>query len=157
MASATGGERVAVDPEPPEAAMAPLPPPDASPLSLPDAEAKAAPTVKELLDRGNRLLELGDVAAARLFYGMAAERGSAEGAMLMGVTFDPAYFERKGVEGTRPHVFKAVDWYQKAVAMGSSAAEEHKSALESRLRVAVQDGNEDAGYVLKRLFDPPHH
>jgi hypothetical protein len=115
--SAAGKEFVAVGPEP--------------------LRAGTAPAVENLLDHGNRLLELGDVAAARLFYGMAAERGSAEGALLMGVTFDPVYFERHGVRGTRPHVSKAVDWYEKAAALGSPAAEDRKNALTSRLRLAA--------------------
>ncbi|MGZ8410845.1 MAG: hypothetical protein ACXWVS_13155, partial [Hyphomicrobium sp.] len=117
LSSATGKEFVAVGSEP--------------------LRAGAAPAVEDLLDHGNRLLELGDVAAARLFYGMAAERGSAEGALLMGVTFDPLYFERHGIRGTRPHVSKAVDWYEKAAALGSPAAEERKNALASRLRLAA--------------------
>jgi hypothetical protein len=124
-------------------------------LEPPEAEGKAAPTIEDLLNRGNRLLELGDVAAARLFYGMAAEQGSAEGALLMGLTFDPAYFERKGIYGTRPHVFEAAEWYEKAAALGSLEAEERRNALELRLRSAAQAGDEDARHALKLLFDTP--
>jgi hypothetical protein len=131
---ATSREFAAVDPEPPE--------------------VKTAPPVEDLLDHGNRLLELGDVAAARLFYGMAAERGSAEGALLMGVTFDPVYFERHGIRGTRPHVLEAVNWYEKAEALGSPAAEERKNALASRLRSTAHDGDEDARHALKLFFEP---
>jgi TPR repeat protein len=134
LSSATGQEFVAVDPEP--------------------LEARAAPAVEDLLDHGDRLLELGDIAAARLFYGMAAERGSAEGALLMGVTFDPVYFERHGIRGTRPGVSEAVNWYQKAAVLGSRAAEERKNALASRVRLAAHDGDEDARHALKLFFEP---
>jgi type II secretory pathway predicted ATPase ExeA len=112
------------------------------------------PGVKELLDRGNGLLELGDVAAARLFYAMAWERGSAEGAMLMGLTFDPVYFERKGIYGARPHVVKAAEWYRMSASMGSVTAEEQMTALEPWLRRAAEDGDEDARHALTLLVRP---
>ena len=114
----------------------------------------AGPAVNELLDRGNSLLELGDIAAARLFYDMASERGSAEGAMLMGLTFDPVYFERKGIYGTRPDVFEAMEWYRKSASMGNVAAEEHMSALELWLRWAAQEGDEEARHALRLLVRP---
>jgi hypothetical protein len=164
--SATGREPVAVDSEPLKAKSASLSPLDTGPVVPPDtgalvaqpepleAEAKAAPAVEDLLDRGNGLLGLGDVAAARLFYAMAAERGSAEGALLMGVTFDPVYFEHKGIHGTRPHVSEAVDWYERAAALGSLAAEQRKSTLASRLRLAAHDGDEGARHALKLFFEP---
>ena len=109
------------------------------------------PEVGGLLDRGNKLLELGDVAAARLFYTMAAERGSAEGAMLMGVTFDPVYFEGKSIYGTRPHVYEAMEWYMKSASMGSAEAEERMIALELWLRRTAQEGDEDAREALQLL------
>jgi hypothetical protein len=112
------------------------------------------PGVKELLDRGNGLLELGDVAAARLFYAKAWERGSAEGAMLMGLTFDPVYFERKGIYGARPHVVKAAEWYRMSALMGSVTAEEQMTALEPWLRRAAEDGDEDARHALTLLVRP---
>lgn len=115
----------------------------------------AGPEVDDLLDRGSRLLELGDVAAARLFYVVASERGSAEGAMLMGLTFDPVFFERKGIYGTRPHVFEAMEWYRKSASMGNVVAEEHISALLLWLRRAAHEGDDDARYALKLLEVSP--
>lgn len=99
------------------------------------------PDVHELLDRGNSLLELGDVASARLFYALASERGSAEGAMLMGLTFDPVYFERKGIYGTRPQAFEAIGWYRKSASMGNVLATERMRALELRLRQTARESD----------------
>jgi type II secretory pathway predicted ATPase ExeA len=113
------------------------------------------PDVNELLDRGNRLLDLGDVAAARLFYGMASDRGSAEAAMLMGITFDPVYFDGKRIYGTRPHVYEAIEWYRKSVTMGNVAAETNIITLEVWLLQAAQEGDEDARRALNLLFSPP--
>lgn len=128
----------------------------AKPLA-PESETPPAtlPGVDDLLRRGNSLLEIGDIASARLFYEMAFDRGSAQGAMLMGLTFDPAYFERAGIYGARPQIYEAIDWYQRSSAMGNAEAEERLSALELWLRRSAQEGDEDARQALKLLINSP--
>lgn len=126
-------------------------PPAAEKMPSPPPPGPVGPGVDDLIARGNRLLELGDVAAARLFFTMAAERGSADGAMFMGLTFDPVYFEGKSIFGTRPDVYEAMDWYARSASMGGGEAEKRISALELWLRQAAQEGDEDARHALRLL------
>jgi hypothetical protein len=82
-----------------------------------------------LLKRGKDLLNNGDLAAARLLLRRAAEAGSAEGALVLGTTFDPVVLQRIGAIGARPDLAKARQWYQRAVELGSSAASQQLAGL----------------------------
>jgi hypothetical protein len=62
-------------------------PPPASPQTAqPKVDANAA---KDLLAKGDRLLEKGDIVAARAMYQRAAEMGSGTAALTLGATYDP--------------------------------------------------------------------
>jgi len=82
-----------------------------------------------LLKRGKDLLDNGDLAAARLLLRRAAEAGSAEGALMLGTTFDPVELRRLGAIGARPDLAKARQWYQRAAELGSSAASQQLAGL----------------------------
>jgi hypothetical protein len=82
-----------------------------------------------MLKRGKDLLDNGDLAAARLLLRRAAEAGSAEGALMLGTTFDPIVLQRLGAIGARPDLAKARQWYQRAVELGSSAASQQLAGL----------------------------
>jgi len=82
-----------------------------------------------LLKRGKDLLDNGDLAAARLLLRRAAEAGSAEGALMLGTTFDPVALQRLGAIGARPDLAKARQWYQRAAELGSSAASQQLAGL----------------------------
>jgi hypothetical protein len=82
-----------------------------------------------LIKRGKDLLADGDLAAARLLLRRAAEAGSAEGALTLGTTFDPAVLRRLGAIGATPDLAKARQWYQRAAELGSSAASQQLAGL----------------------------
>ena len=82
-----------------------------------------------LIKRGKDLLANGDLAAARLLLRRAAEAGSAEGALMLGTTFDPVALQRLGAIGARPDLAKARQWYQRAAELGSSAASQQLAGL----------------------------
>jgi hypothetical protein len=82
-----------------------------------------------LIKRGKDLLGDGDLAAARLLLRRAAELGSAEGALTLGTTFDPAVLQRLGAIGATPDLAKARQWYQRAAELGSSAASQQLAGL----------------------------
>lgn len=68
----------------------------------------------KLLARGKELMDMGDVASARLIYGHAARLGS-KGAMLaLGKTYDPAHLASLGVRGVQPDKSQANTWYERA-------------------------------------------
>jgi TPR repeat protein len=105
--------------------------------------------VEQLLDRGDQLLALGDVASARLFYRLAAKQGSAKGAMAMASTYDPVYLERIGFVGARPSPAEAIKWYRQAIDMGDRGAEVQLRELTNRLERAAALGDGEAQRILE--------
>jgi TPR repeat protein len=73
-----------------------------------------APGVTSLLSRGDAMLSLGDISAARLLYERAAALGSARAATAVGKTFDPAFLAAIHASVLRPDPAAAASWYRKA-------------------------------------------
>ena len=126
-------------PAPVEAMPAPAPAPQLT-TALPSNDAAVAPPVSlslasdeiaMLLKRGKDAFSTGDLAAARLLLRRAAEAGSAEAALALGATFDPLVIRRLGAIGAAPDAAQARQWYQKAVALGSTTASQPLSQLEA--------------------------
>ena len=126
-------------PAPVEAMPAPAPAPQLT-TALPSSDAAVAPPVSMslasdeiamLLKRGKDAFSTGDLAAARLLLRRAAEAGSAEAALALGATFDPLVIRRLGAIGAAPDAAQARQWYQKAVALGSSTASQPLAQLEA--------------------------
>jgi hypothetical protein len=126
-------------PAPAEAVPAPTPAPQ--PIAAPPSNdaAVAAPVtlslasdeIAMLLKRGKDAFSTGDLAAARLLLRRAAEAGSAEAALALGATFDPLIIRRLGAIGAAPDAAQARQWYQKAVALGSTTASQPLAQLEA--------------------------
>ena len=93
--------RVSADPAAPAPAVPETPPVMPTPATAPPAPAPpkptapapryAAPDPAALVARGDAMLELGDVSAARLLYERAAALGNAKAATAAGKTYDPAF------------------------------------------------------------------
>jgi hypothetical protein len=122
---------------PVEATPAAVPPPLSAP---PSSDAAVAQTVSlpldsdeiaMLLKRGKDALSTGDLASARLLFRRAADAGSAEAALALGATFDPLVIRRLGAIGAAPDAAQARQWYQKAVALGSTTASQPLAQLEA--------------------------
>jgi TPR repeat protein len=99
-------------------------PPAPKPAEIPKA---AAPPNKAdlvmLLEKGRESARIGNVQHARQFYLRAAERGLAEAALALAMTYDPAELARmKGVKDVPPDPDLARKWYQRARELGSSEA-----------------------------------
>jgi hypothetical protein len=75
-----------------------------------------------LIKKGQQLLSSGDIAPARLLLQRAALGGSAEAALILGGTYDPAVLQDIGVLGFAPNPAKAREWYQKALELGATEA-----------------------------------
>jgi len=88
--------------------------PAASAVVLPAQPRLPQAVIDRLMARGDEMLTLGDISAARLFYGRAAAAGSAAAARAMGRSFDPDVLNRLGVRGIRPDPEQARQWYQRA-------------------------------------------
>ena len=88
-------------------------------------------TVAALLRRGDELLALGDLSAARLLYERAAMGGSARAATAAGKTYDPIFVKDSGLRGARPDTAKALAWYGKAIELGDGEAAARLKRLSS--------------------------
>jgi type II secretory pathway predicted ATPase ExeA len=86
-----------------------------------------------MLQRGDRLLAVGEIVAARRFFERAADAGDADAACGAGKSYDPLFLKRFGVRGVGADPAKAVAWYRKAAAAGSAQA----PALLERLLAAT--------------------
>ena len=98
------------------------------------AAADSPQEIAQLMARGDELLATGDLAAARLCYRRAADDGYAKAATALGTTYDPLYFRKWNIRGTRPEPLTAAEWYRKAAALGDGAAT-------AKLRERVASGN----------------
>ena len=73
--------------------------------------------------RGDEMLAIKDISAARKFYEYAANAGSARAATALAKSYDPAFLTQLGAVGIRPDAALAAAWYGRAVALGDSDAE----------------------------------
>jgi hypothetical protein len=120
------------EPPAPEPAIVTAPPPP--PPSNPAPVAPKAPSMAEsvLLERGDRLLAIGDIASARLLYETAAAGGSVRGALLAGRTLDPEYLRSLGTRGVTGDPARAAAWYEKAAELVDDSATALLEALGRR-------------------------
>ncbi len=108
------GERVVVTPPADETTTK-----EAAPESAGQDEDQSA---SSLLAKGRSLLANGDLDGARRAFRRAAESGSAEGALAMGSTYDPASLARYGLEGSSADPDSAKFWYRRAHELTQAAA-----------------------------------
>ena len=120
---------------PPVAAVPAAPPP---PAIVPPASAPPAVAPRPRLDpallaalmrRGDALLAVGDISAARLVYGRAAAAGSGAAATALGRTWDPGYLAGIGGRGITGDEKEAASWYRQGSALGDIAAGERLRQL----------------------------
>jgi TPR repeat protein len=107
------------------------------PQSAPVQGSSTAPRldsdeITALIERGSAFLKRGDLASARLLLRRAADAGSADAALMLGSTFDPAFIQQLGVIGIKPDVARAREWYQKAAGLGSDAASQRLANLKNQ-------------------------
>ena len=93
--------------------------PEAAAASPPALDTEA---LVRLLKRGEDYLARGDIAAARLIFGRAAEARDAGAAFSLAATYDPEVLRRLNVLGVRPDIGQARAWYAKAADYGSVEA-----------------------------------
>jgi TPR repeat protein len=92
----------------------------------------SAEEMAALLDRGDTLLNAGDVTSARLFYQRAADAGGGLAAIRLGETFDPLFLDRVHLIGVRGDLSAASFWYRRARDLGATGAAALLKALEAK-------------------------
>ena len=96
------------------------------------AEPTAAPANAAMLhDRAQELLDIGDIAAARLLLLHLAERGDGEAAYELARTFDREMLAKLGARGLDGDPAQAHGWYQRASQDGNAKAAERLKILAS--------------------------
>jgi hypothetical protein len=85
------------------------------PLAASIHSGLSAADIAELLDRGDALLRIGDIASARLFYERAADAGSGQAALRLATSLNPAFLVRAGLGKMQANVAQAQFWYRRAV------------------------------------------
>ena len=78
--------------------------------------------ISTLVQRGQQLMNIGDISSARLMLQRAAKAGNPQAALLLGATFDPFVLKDLGVIGFASDATQARDWYRKAAELGSPEA-----------------------------------
>ena len=116
---------------PPQRATPPPPPAPVvtPPVPSPPVPSPRSPAVIALVERGDTMMDLGDITAARLLYQRAAESGSGSAAMKLANTYDPGFISSHHVIGMKADRATAAIWYRKAVALGESKAEERLASI----------------------------
>jgi hypothetical protein len=97
----------------------------AAPPKALDAETLAALTA-----RAKKMLELGDIGAARLLLERAANSQDATAAFLLARTYDPAVLGVRDARSVTPNLAMARDWYRKAANLGSAEAQQRLTQLQ---------------------------
>ena len=93
-----------------------LPPTHAPSVKKPLAQPSPPSTAAALLERGERLLREGNVAAARPLLRRAADAGSADAALDLGISFDPSFVAYANPRAADP--VQAARWYKRAFKLG---------------------------------------
>ena len=88
----------------------------------PPARRLDADELAALLKRAKGLIEIGDIAPARLLLERAADAQEAGAALLLAQTWDPAVLGTPDARSITPDPAKARDWYRKAAQFGSEDA-----------------------------------
>jgi hypothetical protein len=86
-----------------------------------------------LTSRGDAMLAIKDISAARKLYEQAATMGNAAAAKGLARTYDPDYVKRLGIIGMRPDVAMAASWYDRAAALGDREAAQRVQELDAML------------------------
>ena len=94
----------------------------ATTTELPSTKDGSQAIASLVIARGDNAMRLGDVAAARRFYQLAASAGIAGAAGAVARTYDPIYLQKAGVRGLQADIATAMRWYEKAAAEGDTEA-----------------------------------
>lgn len=87
-----------------------------------------------LMRNGDKLLNLGDLSAARAFFSKARDLGNREASLRLGQTYDPVVFRDKNVQGLKPDPAMALKYYLEARTAGIDNADTAITGLETWLK-----------------------
>jgi TPR repeat protein len=102
------------------------PPAVAVPVRRLEADELAA-----LMKRARGLIDIGDIAPARLLLQRAADAQEASAALLLAQTYDPAVLGTPDMRSITPDPAMAREWYEKAAKLGSLDAKQRLAQMQN--------------------------
>ncbi len=111
------------------AAPTPTAPPALSETAPQPAAAADSAVMASYIERGDQMMAIKDISAARKFYEFAAQAGNASATAKLARTYDPDVLHKLGVVGLQPDVAKAIALYREAAALGDTDAQERGRVL----------------------------
>ncbi len=115
-----------------ERATAAVPPSAAAPVpSMPSARQIDPVELAALVKRAESLIEVGDIASARLLLERAAEAQDAHAALLLAETYDPAVLGAQDIRSITADPANARRWYEKAAQFGSTEAKQRLAQMQN--------------------------
>ncbi len=100
------------------------------PQAIPTPDDLLAGEAGNYVEKGEMLLKVGDIVAARQFFMRAHELKAPDGAYGVARTYDPKVFLDLNVQGLKPDALKSAEWYGKAAAQGHAKAQQALAATE---------------------------
>lgn len=85
------------------------------------------------VSRGDQMLAIKDVSAARKFFEYGADAGSSVAAADLAKTYDPLFLGRLGVAGLQPDLEQARKWYRKAATLGDADSQARLRTLSEQV------------------------
>ncbi len=98
--------------------------------AAPPARHLAPDELATLLKRAKGLIEIGDIAPARLLLERAADAQEASAALMLAQTYDPAVLGTQDMRSITPDPAMAREWYQKAAQLGSVDARQRLAQMQ---------------------------
>lgn len=94
--------------------------------------------IPDLIAHGQKMIDVGYLAGARGYFKRAAEAGSADAALALGMTYDPSFINDTGAQGIKGDLVKARAWYERARELGSQGAQRKLDELKHAASVAAE-------------------
>jgi TPR repeat protein len=113
-----------------------VPVPVAAAPTNPQLSPQQERTAALLTSRGDAMLAIKDISAARKLYELATTLRSVAAATRLASTYDPRYMDKLGIIGMQPDVAMAVNWYDHAAKLGDRDAAQRMRELDVMLSVA---------------------
>jgi hypothetical protein len=99
--------------------------------AAPPARHLAPDELATLLKRAKGLIEIGDIAPARLLLERAADAQEASAALMLAQTYDPAVLGKQDMRSITPDPAMAREWYEKAARLGSLDAKQRLAQMQN--------------------------
>jgi hypothetical protein len=91
--------------------------------------AEESGRVADLIEHGQKMIDVGYFAGARAYFRRAAEAGSGEAALRLAATYDQEFIDKIGAQGIKANPQEARTWYERAKQLGVEGADEKLKAL----------------------------